>query len=265
MRALFPLFLACCFILLFPFPPLAKSAATTPPAQLLRDGALDTDAVVRYFEDLYRADSTISVAELTVVRPRHTRAMTMEAWTKGRDKSLILIREPLREAGTAFLKVDVNLWNYLPRIRQTIRIPPSMMLASWMGSDFTNDDLVRESSFSEDYLYHLVGPSLDPSGWLIRFEARPDMVGLWQRIDLILSPDGSIPLKTVYYDRRNRRARTMYWDEVREIDGRRLPLHMTLVPEDEPGHRTEMRYLSIRFDVEVPESTFSLSNLERLR
>jgi hypothetical protein len=84
--------------------------------------------------------------EMTVTRPRRTQTMRMKAWTEGEDKSLIIVQAPPRDAGTATLKVDNNLWNYMPRIKRTVRIPPSMMLASWMGSDFTNDDLVRESS-----------------------------------------------------------------------------------------------------------------------
>ena len=97
------------------------------------------------------------------------------------------------------------------------------------------------------------------------FDARPGLVGLWSRIELVVSEDGTIPVQARYYDRKNRLARTMRWDDVRELDGRRLPVHMTLVPEDEPGHRTEMLYRTIQFDVDVPESTFSLSNLERQR
>jgi outer membrane lipoprotein-sorting protein len=260
----FTLCTALCMAILLTIPssaqPPAKAAAT-----FLRDGKLDVDAVVRHFEDLYRSASSISVAELTVTRPRRTRTMTMKVWTKGRDKALIVIQQPVREAGTATLKVDDNLWNYLPRIKRTIRIPPSMMLASWMGSDFTNDDLVRDSSFIDDYEYQLVGRSNDPPGWLVRFDARPGLVGLWNGIELVVSEDGAIPLHARYYDRRDRLARTMHWDDVRVFDGRRLPAHMTLVPEDEVSHRTEMRYRTIQFDVDVPESTFSLSNLERQR
>jgi hypothetical protein len=134
-----------------------------------------------------------------------------------------------------------------------------------MGSDFTNDDLVREASFIDDYDYRLVGRSDEPAGWVVRFDAKPGVVGLWNRIELTLSEDGTIPLLARYYDRKDRLARTMCWDEVREFDGRRIPAHMTLVPEDEAGNKTEMRYRTIQFDVDVPESTFSLSNLERQR
>lgn len=260
--------IASCFMLwtaILSAAPCSAKAASEAPITFLKEGKLDLDAVVKHFDDLYRSDSSIAVIESTVTRPRRTRAMTMKVWTKGRDKALVLIEQPVREAGAATLKVDNNLWNYLPRIKRTIRIPPSMMLASWMGTDFTNDDLVRRSSFVDDFDYRVSGRSVDPAGWLVRFDAKPGLVGLWSRIELVLSEDGAIPLKAQYFDRKNRLARTMRWAEVREFDGRRLPVHMTLVPEDEPGNRTEMRYLTIQFDVNVPESTFSLSNLEQQR
>jgi len=238
-------------------------AATAP--SLIGDGALDLDAAVAYFEDLYRANSSIAEAELSVVRPRQERTMTMKAWTRGKDKALIVIESPPREKGTATLRVDKNLWNYLPRIKRTIRVPPSMMLTSWMGSDFTNDDLVRESSYTEDYTYALVGRSEDPKGWQVRFDAKADLVGLWERIDLFLTEDGAIPLKALYYDRKGRLSRTLYWEDVRVFDARRLPARMTLIPEDEEGHKTVFTYKDIDFDVDIPESTFSLSYLERKR
>lgn len=261
-------FIPSCFALSMAIILVASCFAQAPgkgPGTFLKDGSLDLDAVVKHFEDLYRSESSISVVELTVTRPRSTRTMTMKVWTRGRDKALILIQQPVREAGTTTLKVDKNLWNYLPRIKRTIRIPPSMMLASWMGTDFTNDDLVRESSFSEDYAYQLNGRSSNPAGWEVRFDARPGLVGLWNRIELVVSEDGTIPLQARYYDRKNRLSRTMSWDDVREFDRRRLPVRMTLLPEDEEGHKTEMRYIEIQFDVDVAESTFSLSNLERQR
>ena len=231
----------------------------------VRDGRLDLDAVVDHFEDLYRSNNSKSRAKFTITKPRRTRTLTMDVWTKGEEKSLIIIRSPAREKGTATLKVDKNLWNYLPRIKRTIRVPPSMMLGSWMGSDFTNDDLVRESSFREDYTYELVGRSQDTPGWLIRFRAKPDMVGLWKRFELVVSKDGTIPVVARYYDRKDRLARTLHWDQVGSFDGRRIPARMMLIPEDKEGHSTEMVYLDMKFDIDVPDSTFSLSKLEQHR
>ena len=238
-----------------------------PPADhpFVKDGQVDLDAVVKYFEDLYRSESSVSEAKLTVTKPRRKRTLEMKIWTQGEEKALIVIRNPARERGTATLKVDKKLWNYLPRIKRTIRIPPSMMLASWMGSDFTNDDLVKESSFSKDYTYELVGPSEEPKGWLVRFTAKPDIVGLWNRFELILSEDARIPIEARYYDRKDRLARIMHWSDVKVFDDKRIPSRMTLIPADKEGHITEMVYLDIDFEVKVPDATFSLSNLEQRR
>jgi outer membrane lipoprotein-sorting protein len=233
--------------------------------RFVEDGQVDVEDIVDYFEDLYRSESSVSVANLIVTRPRRTREMGMKVWTRGEDKALILIQSPPRDKGTATLKVDDNLWNYLPRIKRTIRIPPSMMLASWMGSDFTNDDLVRDSSFTRDYEYELVGHTEDPAGWLVVFHAKPDLVGLWEKFELIISEDGLIPIQAKYYDRKGRHARTLYWDDVKVFDGKRIPAHMTLIPQDEEGQKTEMIYEEIDFDVDLPESTFSLSRLEQSR
>jgi hypothetical protein len=191
----------------------------------------------------------------------------MKVWTQGEDKALVVIQSPPREEGTATLKVDDNLWNYLPRIKRTIRIPPSMMLSSWMGSDFTNDDLVRDSSYSDDYTYRLVGPSDDPKGWLVEFTAKEGIVGLWNRIELILLEDGTLPVESRWYNRKGELSRIIRWDDVKEFDGKTLPTRMTLIPtdKDEEGHQTIMTYHRIEFDVDLPESTFSLSRLEQQR
>ena len=231
----------------------------------IKDGKLDLDAVVKYFEDMYRSKSSISEVELKITKPRYQRALGMKVWTKGEEKVLIVIQSPPREKGTATLKVEKNLWNYLPRIKRTIRIPPSMMLTSWMGSDFTNDDLVRESSYSKDYTYKFVGRSEKPAGWLINFDAKPDVVGLWKRFELVVSEDGRIPLQAKYFDRKDRHARTIYWSEVKDFDGHIIPSKMTLIPEDKQGHKTELAYSDIDFNVPVPENMFSLSELERKR
>jgi len=233
----------------------------------LTDGKLDLDAVVNHFENLYRADSSISTARLTVTKPRRTKTMELKIWTKGEEKALIVIQAPLREKGIATLMVEDNLWNYFPKINRTIRIPPSMMQSSWMGTDFTNDDLVKETSLDEDYNYDLIGRSDDPNGWLVRFTAKPDTVGLWERFDLVLSPDGRLPIQAKYFDRKARHARTFYWDKVKKFDNRLIPARMTLIPQDEDkkGHKTEMTYLDIDFNKDIPSGTFSLSELERKR
>ncbi len=242
-----------------PVPPLVQDSP------FIKDGRLDVNAVVKHFEDMYRSTSSISEVELIITKPRSVRSLEMKMWTKGEEKALIVIQSPAREKDTATLKVDNNLWNYLPRINRTIRIPPSLMMSSWMGSDFTNDDLVRESSFSKDYTYKLTGHTENPRGWQVDLIARPDIVGLWNKFELIVSENGLIPIQAKYYDRKDRLARTIIWSDVKDFGGHVIPSKMVLTPEDEKGQKTEMIYKDIDFNVAVPDDTFSLSQLERKR
>ena len=140
-----------------------------------------------------------------------------------------------------------------------------MMLASWMGSDFTNDDLVRESSLTDDYTYELIGRSEQTNGWVVRFEAKPDVVGLWKRFELVVADDGKIPVEARYYDRKDRLARSLSWYDVKEMGGRRIPTRLVLTPLDREGHKTELVYTDIAFDIDVPDDTFSLTRLEQKR
>ncbi len=235
--------------------PAFGASAAEPPAP-------DVPALLRHLDDLYRSTSSIARIEITVTSPRSTRSMRLKAWTRGEEEVLVVVEAPAREQGTATLRVGQNLWNWLPRISRTIRVPPAMMLSSWMGTDFTNDDLVKESSLHDDFVARVDRRSGSPAGWWLRLDAKPGVVGRWARIDLLVS-DERLPVEERHYDRKGRLARTMTFDEVRPLGGRRIPARMVLVPADAQGQRTEMRYLDVAFDVKVPDETFSLSRLER--
>jgi len=224
----------------------------------------DVDAVLARLDDLYRSTSSIARMEIIVTSPRSTRSMRMKAWSRGEDDALIVIEAPPREEGTATLRVGANLWNYLPRIARTIRVPPSMMLGSWMGTDFTNDDLVKESSLRKDFDAHVDRRSDSPPGWWVTLTVKPGIVGRWARIEILVSDD-LLPVEERHYDRKGRLARTIVFDEIKTLGGRRVPAHMVLTPTDVDGQRTEMRYLDIQFDPALPDDTFSLSRLERSR
>ena len=243
----------------------AVSLLGAAPAQAQTPTPPELSRVTEILDDLWSSSASIAHMELTVVTPRQSRTLRMRVWTRGEQRALIVIEAPSRERGTATLRRDRNLWNYLPRISRTIRVPPSMMLSSWMGSDLTNDDLTQSSDYDQDFVASVVGRSESPSGWLIRYEAREGVVGLWRRIDFVVNDAGTLPIEARYYDRRMRHARTMRFEDVREMDGRRVPTRMVIVPLDREGNRTEMRYLEIDFDANVSESTFSLTELERGR
>ncbi len=139
-----------------------------------------------------------------------------------------------------------------------------MMLGSWMGTDFTNDDLVKESSLRKDFEARLDRRSLSPPGWWLLLTVKPGIVGRWARIEILVSDD-RLPVEERHFDRKGRLARTMVFDEVRRLGGRQLPAHLVLTPTDASGQRTEMRYLDVQFDAKLPDDTFSLSRLEQGR
>ncbi len=241
-------------------PQAAGEDAVDPAAE-----APDVTALLRRFDELYESSGTTAHMQIETIRPDKTRSMRLRSWTKGDDKALIVIDSPPRDAGTATLRVGQNLWNYLPKIARTIRVPPSMMMGSWMGTDLTNDDLVRESSFEKDYASELIGRSDDPPGWLVRLTARPDAIGLWSRIDIVFDDEYQLPVQLHYYDRKGRLSRTMLLEDVRVMGRRPVPMRLTVIPERDEGQRTVMQYIGIGFDVDVDESMFSLTELERRR
>lgn len=224
----------------------------------------DVNALLQHLDDLYRSKSSIARIQIDVTTTRSTRSMRLRAWTRGEEEVLVLIEAPPREAGTSTLRVGNNLWNYLPKIARTIRVPPAAMLGSWMGTDFTNDDLVKESSLRKDFAARIDRRSEAPPGWWLTLEVKPDVVGRWARIDVLVS-DERLPVEERHYDRKGRLARTMHFDDVKVLGGRRLPAHIALVPADSVGQRTEMRYLDVQFDIPLADDTFSLSRLERVR
>jgi len=244
-------------------------AAAAAPAQTPTPSAggpvPEAKELLRRMDELYESSGTMAEVEIEIVKPGRTRTLRLKNWSRGEEKALIVIEAPARDAGTATLKVGDNLWNYLPKISRTIRIPPSMMMGSWMGTDLTNDDLVRESSYEEDYTSELVGRSADPPGWEVRLDARAGIAGLWDRVEIVFSFEDRLPVEARFYDRKGRWARTMHFEDARRMGGRLIPSRITIVPEGEEGQRTIMQYITVEFNVDLDEGMFSLSRLERKR
>lgn len=222
------------------------------------------DAVVDHLDDLYRAGSSHAVMTMTIVRERGTRELTMESWSRGEDDALVVIRSPAREAGTATLMTDDGLWNYAPRADRLIRIPTGLLSESWMGSHFTNDDLMRESSYDEDY--DSVLSWTDRGGerhLLVTMTPRPGAPVVYTRVLFWLTAREWIPVAQEFFDE-GALIRTMEFDQVETVSGRRIPMRMTLIPADDPGERTVMRYESLEFDVAVDDDLFTRRGLRRV-
>jgi len=193
--------------------------------------------------------------------------MTMEIWSLGNDFSLVRIQAPAREAGTATLKADQDIYNYLPKVDRTIKIPASMMGGSWMGSHFTNDDLVQESRLVDDYDIELSFDG-DRDGiviWEFVLIPKAEAAVVWGRVEYEVRQADYMPLGVRYYDEDGELARMMEFSDFVTLGGRTVPRIMMMRPADKPGEHTSMRYENLEFDVNLDESFFSLRTLQRRR
>ena len=219
-----------------------------------------------------RSDRTYFAGEMTVVSPRlsRPRVVAFHSWEDRPEKrSLIRIDKPSKDKGTGFLKLHPNLWMYVPRVERTVRIPPSMMLQSWMGSDFTNDDLVRESSEIEDYDHSVLGidegksGSVDRRAYVVEYVPHDDAAVVWGRIVAWLDVETGAPLRQDFYDEDGARLREMRFGDYRHIGKRYVPHHWSLVPLDKEGHSTTLEVEKIEYDIEIDPNVFTTRNLKR--
>lgn len=223
--------------------------------------------IIKQADEKMKGQSSYAEFRMTINRVDWNRTIEMKAWSKGDEESLILITSPRRDRGTAFLKKDDEMWNWQPTIERVIKMPPSMMMQSWMGSDFTNDDLVQESSIVRDYTHVLVGEE-EIEGLachVIELTPKEDAPVVWGKVKAWISKKELLQLKVEFYDEDDYLVNTMYGQKVKTMDGRVLPSVMKIVPEDEPGNSTVLEYLDLDFGVKHPKNFFSIQNMKRIR
>ncbi len=223
--------------------------------------------IIERMEEVMRGESQYAEMTMKIVRPRYEREVSMRSWLLGRDHSLILITAPARDEGTAFLMRDNDIWNYDPRIDRTTRLPSSMMAQSWMGSDFTNDDLVRDSDLIEDFEHELLRTE-EYNGYesyVIEMTPKPDTPIVWGKVKMWIAKDDYIQLRIENYDQRDRLVNTMELDQIEEAGNRKVPKRITVIPADKDNERTILTYQHIEFGIDIDEGFFSRANMQRLR
>ena len=224
--------------------------------------------IIERMEERMRGDSNYAEMTMTIERPRYTREVSMRSWSLGNDYSLIQITAPSRDQGTTFLKRHNEIWNFVPNIDRTIKMPPSMMSQSWMGSDFTNDDLVRESSTVEDYEHRILEENSEIDGrsaWVIELIPKPETPIVWGKVLIWVDKEEFIQLRVENYDQGDVLANHIEFSEIREFDQRLFPAKMVLIPADKPDQRTVMYYDALQFDIDIDDSFFTQQNMRRVR
>ncbi len=211
--------------------------------------------------------SGYSVMSMTIVRPAWQRTVEFKSWSLEDDYALTLITAPAREKGQTFLKRGTEMWSWNPAINRLIKLPPSMMSQGWMGSDYTNDDILRESSVVEDYTHSLEGEE-EVDGRLchkIKLMAKEDADVLWGHQAWWVDKKEFIVLKAELYDEDGFLVRTERGMELKTMDGRFIPTVIELVPAEEPGRKTVLKILEMKFNIKLEESFFSQQNMKSIR
>ncbi|MBN1620129.1 outer membrane lipoprotein-sorting protein [candidate division WOR-3 bacterium] len=222
------------------------------------------DEIIQNFDELYRSESSIGRIEMKIVTPEWQRTLVFDLWTLGMDKTFIRILSPEREKNYATLRIGNEMWNYLPPTNRVMKIPPSMMLSSWMGSDFTNDDLVRESSLIEDYSCSIVEIQDSAEGEIyIELLPNENSAVVWGKIITAVRESDFLPLWQKFYDEDGSLKRLIRFSDIKKFGSREIPSTMELIPSDKPQNKTVMRFIDMEFDIPIDEDIFSLRNLQR--
>ncbi len=224
--------------------------------------------IIRKADEKFNGEkSGYSVMSMTVVRPSWQRTIEFKSWSLEEKHALTLITAPAREKGHSFLKRGTEMWSWNPTISRLIKLPPSMMSQGWMGSDYTNDDILRESSVVNDYTHTLKGEEVIDGYpcYLIIMEAREESDVLWSRQVWWVDKKEYIVLKAELYDEDGFLVRTEKASEVKMMDGRLLPSRIELLPAENPGNKTILEIREMKFNIPVKESFFSQQNMKTVK
>ena len=227
--------------------------------------ASDPDALllVQKAFDYWRGMSSYSEFSMTIHRPDFERTMALRGWSKGRSDALFFVLEPPKDAGNGSLKKGKDMWSYNPKINRAIKLPPSMMSQSWMGSDFSNDDLAKTDSILEDYDHRIIEREVDDGHQVHTVEstAREDAPVVWGK-QVLRIRDDFILLSEKFYDEDMELVKEMTAEDLVTFSGRIFPKTWIMRRVDENDRFTRLEYLHLEFDIEIEDRVFTLASLK---
>lgn len=226
-------------------------------------GANNPDEWWKYADQQMRGDRSSSELEMTIKTPNWTRTLEIQSDSDGRKQALSTITSPAKEKGIRTLRIENNMWNYFPKLKRKVAVSSSMLLASWMGSDFTNDDILKASSMSEDYGHKfLADEKLGGKAMkVIENNAKANSKVMWPKIITLSSKEDCLPRESRYYDKEGTLKRVLSFSEIKTFDGHKLPTIWEMLPKDDPSKKTTLRYQNVKFNVKFDKNHFSQQNL----
>lgn len=228
---------------------------------------IDARDIVKKADDKMRGNTMYAELVIKIIRPTWSREMQCKTWAKGNELAMILIQSPARDKGISFLKKKKEVWNWLPTLERTIKLPPSMMSQSWMGTDFTNDDLVKESSVVDDYDHTLIGDTVirERPCHIIQMIPKPETAVVWSKVLVCIDKKDFLELHSRFYDEEGELINTMNGYDIKLMHDRIIPTRFEMIPADKKGQKTEMIYKNIQYNQAIADKFFTVDQMKTLR
>lgn len=241
---------------------LAITLPAAAPAARVQDAAAIVQAAIDYWRDV----SSYSVADMTIHRPDWERTMTIRVWTRGQEESLVRVAAPPKDAGNATLLIGDDMWSFTPKINRVIKIPSSMMNQSWMGSDFSNNDLAKADDLVQHYRHRLLGTKSHEGqrAYVVESVPQEDAPVVWGK-EIVTIREDHLVLEHEFYDQTGVLVKRLTSLDIRSMGGKLVAARQRMRKADKPGEWTEIRVKEARFAIDVPPHTFTLSNLRNPR
>jgi outer membrane lipoprotein-sorting protein len=216
--------------------------------------------IVEKSQDLVRGETAHMTWKMHILNPDYERTMTMESWSSGLDKSFILVLSPDKEKGNTFLKVGNNIWQYVKKVDEEMKIMPTMMYQGMLGSEFTYDDMVREDSFADDYTAKVVIEK--DNAWVLKLTPNKGTGITYKYLLYKVEKETYLPIYVKYYDKKGL-VRQLDYSEIKTMGGRKIPTEWAMTNKRKEGRVTTIWVTSAEFDVSLDDSIFTKSNLRR--
>jgi outer membrane lipoprotein-sorting protein len=222
--------------------------------------------IVKLADEKMRGKTSQATMIIKTIRPKWSREMTLKSWIKGTSYAMLLIQSPAKDKGICFLKKNKEVWNWIPSLEKSIKLPPSMMSQSWMGTDFTNDDLIKESSALEDYTHTIAGDTVinGRDCYIIKFMPKPEAPVVWGKLLISIDKKDFLELHSLFFDEDEKLLNTMNAYDIKMMDGRLIPTRLEMIPEDKKNQKTVIIYQSIVFNKPISDKFFSLDNIKQI-
>ena len=245
----------CLAAVLLLFPSLGAQAQTP-----------DAAALVKAAIDYWRDTSSYAVSEMTIHRPDWERRVTFRVWTRGDKHSLVRVVAPAKDAGNATLLVDNEMWSFTPKINRVIKIPSSMMTQSWMGSDFSNNDLAKADDLIEHYTHRLLKTETRNGHTQYQIESVPKETApvVWGK-EVVTVRDDYVLLEHAFYDQQGTLLKTLTTQELKSMGGKTVAARQRMQKVDKPDEWTQIIMREVRFGLDIPANMFTLGNLRNPR